>query len=109
MRHLSRRARWWAPTVVTASVELLAGVGFLVVGEWLFGLIVLSMCWTTILGKRVQREAYRAGWSHGCWEGMQFTQEVAEERLPKLAVRQATTGDATPEPWDPSPLSDRNP
>jgi hypothetical protein len=73
MMHVSREAYWWGLPGFTAGVCAAAAVSNFVTGSWITGAVLLSLGFVTLMSRRTEVHAYRAGYWRGSYEEMTHT------------------------------------
>jgi hypothetical protein len=94
MRRLSPAARWWVLPAFTAGVCAAAAALNFIVGNWVGGIVVGALAFITVIGRRTQVHAYRAGYWRGSYEQMAGDLDLDRGRV--LEGWQ-------PSPWDEMP------
>lgn len=68
MRHLSPAGRWWAMPVGVAAFCTVMAVTNVVSGNWVVAALLVALAFITVMDRRTQRLAYKAGYWRGCYE-----------------------------------------
>ena len=87
MSRISPAVRWWVLPAFTAGVCLAAAALNFIVGDWVAGGVLLGLAGITLIGRRTEIFAYRAGY----WRGRYA--HLSDERPRPMP----------PSPWDPMP------
>lgn len=99
---MTTRRQWWTSAAIVAAA-LLAGAGIAAWSGQPAGVLgYAGWAVAVILGRQSDRTWFRRGWHVGFYEARHA--EVTGT-LPEGVLRQATTGNPAPEPWDVQPTS----